>query len=297
MKKTEIYVPIANKKEAKRARIVLESLGEKISSSFFDNGDIDIGNNALICCDKENEWIVFESERRKEEITLKQLIELLVKQSDGEPKCDAIHYAESNAKPLEKIAVKVENEKEFNALMKYYDSLGWNSRLGNSPLSFCINQNDGMVSFEQGFCFPSISSENLEDIKSWEYLNPNNYQIIPFTDFAKDKVIKVPLIVSEDGVELFEGDEFWHVCVGDNSSSLGHYNPIELNGLVGTPKAENGKFFSTKQAALDWIESQKPKTIDLPFGEVSKSVIRFYVNPTQLDKSRLELILKTMNEL
>lgn len=62
---------------------------------------------------------------------------------------------------------------------------------------------------------------------------------------------KEPILTTEDGVNLFQGDEFWHVdtyfCGGKGV-------------LNNTFKPLKGyKHFSTKKAAKDWIEMNKPQ--------------------------------------
>jgi len=273
MKKEEIYVPVTNKEQAEQYRKVLEAMGEPISPIFWNGFNPSIKSHVNLCFCLKGNWTMG-AVGYGDKITFGQLIDLL-------------------STPA-KIAVKVDNEKEFNALMKYYDSLGWKWCGGMNPLYYLEN---GDVNTEN---FPFCIQYN--DLFKWN-LREDKYQIIPFTDFAKDKGIKVPLLVSEDGVELFKGDEFWHVCVGNNSSSLGHYNPIKLNGLVGTPYNEQGKFFSTKQAAIDWIESQKPKEVTVKLTNhiealINKNgLVKFNAPVFRMGKLDIEAIYKTMNEL
>jgi len=62
---------------------------------------------------------------------------------------------------------------------------------------------------------------------------------------------KEPILTTEDGVNLFQGDDFWHVdtyfCSGKGILN-NSFKP--LNGY---------KHFSTEQAAKDWIEMNKPQ--------------------------------------
>lgn len=78
---------------------------------------------------------------------------------------------------------------------------------------------------------------------------------------------KEPLLVSEDGVELFEGDEFWHVINFNNRTELGIKNPIKLNDAelkVALSNLDENKIFSTREAAEKWIsEQKKPKEIEV----------------------------------
>lgn len=148
-----------------------------------------------------------------------------------------------------KIAVKVENEKEFKALMKYYDSMEWESK-NLIELSFIhkYGWNDVITFHDDFFAHP-----NVED----------NYEIIPFYEFAEQHGIKLPLLVSEDGVVLYEGDIYYCVYLTGGNWELMNNNKertsvlSEMANVIMMPT--HYKAFSTKQAALDWIEAQKPK--------------------------------------
>lgn len=153
-----------------------------------------------------------------------------------------------------KIAVKVDNDKEFKALMKYYNSMGWKWNGGDNP---GITLSDGIVYPENVVFHDKFYMGTLSDC-----------QIIPFSDFAKEHNIKLPLITSEDGVDLFEGDLCWIVF----KSSGDWYIEHEIKSVSSIIKFKNTlgehKLFKDKQAALSWIEAQKPKIIkvDLYFG-------------------------------
>lgn len=152
-----------------------------------------------------------------------------------------------------KIAVRVENEKEFNALMKYYKSINislgtnkgrnWGSWTGK-PL--CIQFHDNGATMYEEFAITDIEFKD--------------YQIIPFSDFAKDKGIKLPLMKSEDGVWLYEGDETHMVYpLEEYKNKVFDYALHPKHNCITEP--HRAKAFSTKQSASDWIEAQKPKDI------------------------------------
>lgn len=157
-----------------------------------------------------------------------------------------------------KIAVKVENEKEFHALMRYYDSLGWKCQSGDAPLELTY-LSTYPFSFENNFCRVNTS---------------DSYQIIPFSDFSKEHNIKLPLIKSEDGFWLYEGDKLfevnkrngntnWYLVDADNG--LGYWT-VKSNvdkWTLGEKEGFISKAFSSKQSALDWIEAQKPKSKEI----------------------------------
>lgn len=268
MKKQEIYVPIANKKEAKRAKAVLEAMGEKCGETLFYRPIVS-ETGGLYFNTKNKHWTLAHDfgSYKLTKTTLKQLIELLVVEQT-EP---------------EKIAVRVDNEKEFNALMKYYDSLGWKWASGDSPVEIKYNSHIHSVRFEIFFGHASGNFHEIED-----------YKIIPFSEFAKEHGIRVPLLVSEDCVELFEGDK--HFFAARSINGEWKLNPTECI-LLPFPKTipesynnpeefiqNSGEYkaFSTRQSAIDWIEAQKPKTIEhtLYFGGIAS---------VNADKSEIEI--------
>jgi len=177
----------------------------------------------------------------------------------------------------QKIAVKVENEKEFKALMKYYDSLGWKSRSGKNPTSLVLMK-DAMlfeyVSVGENFVFPNKDSDAASNTLNeyYEIFNSEFYNKIPFSDFAKEHNIKLPLITSEDGSDLYEGSKYYQAVLSFGKWELNIWksgNPWTLeadDNVVLTP--EENKAFSTKESAIKWIEEQKPKevSISLYFG-------------------------------
>jgi len=140
-----------------------------------------------------------------------------------------------------KIAIKVENEKEFKALEIYLN----------------VEHNDS-VEFPC-YVYPDEIKKYIEWVPEdvdQKYIK--DYQIIPFKEFAKEKGIKVPLLTSEDGVELFNGD--YGATVVIENKTIG--NPFwKVNIPEDGLKTDKYKYFSTKQAAIDWIEAQKPKDI------------------------------------
>lgn len=284
MKKQNVYVPIANKKEAKRAKAVLEALDVPIANGVF----FDVNREDYPCVlgfDRTHlDVLLCHYHHRiasRTKITLKQLIELLV----------------SEQKDPEKIAVRVDNEKEFNALMKYYDSLGWKWESGLSPLEYeCKIYFPSLVIYEDNF----LSMNRV-------YAQYEGYKIIPFSDFAKEHDIRVPLLVSEDGVELFEGDRAVTVVVSD--LRIGNSDWYVHNKFEPEERDDNYKYFSTKKAALDWIEAQNRKEVIISPNSTyplivtkNKASIDVSKKPTpdgniDINKDELYQALKAMEEL
>lgn len=188
----------------------------------------------------------------------------------------------------EKIAVRVDNEKEFNAIEKYRLSLGFDKSTGKGDMEFPLS-----MQIEKKWGHTHVSGENT-------YLK--DYKIIPFSDFAKEHGIRVPLLVSEDGIELFDGDEY--TCVYHHEGVWYKGN----DGLVLKPEnncvdnPQESKAFSTPQAALDWIEAQKPKKVVVSiWGDEDATVYKdkvVFTDPTPYLKLQdVQAIHKAMEEL
>ncbi len=94
--------------------------------------------------------------------------------------------------------------------------------------------------------------------------NKNHVFSTHYNKWAELVEKKEPLLVSEDGVELFEGDKFWYCLLGSGKWTRG-CEPISLCGLCGVINApETHKAFSTKEAVEKWItEHNKPKEIEV----------------------------------
>lgn len=82
-----------------------------------------------------------------------------------------------------------------------------------------------------------------------------------WAEIVSDKVF---VMTSEDGVPLYEGDEFIHVSnrFEDKWALNDHMKFYASKTHVVTEQPETDKAFSTKEAALKWIDEQnKPKEI------------------------------------
>lgn len=273
MKKLEShYVLIDSKKQAEQYKYILTAAG--IDTSNFVIDDYDRGCREIGYSSRGGFWLSggYSIESNYEKVSIGQLIDLL-----NEPK---------------KIAVRVENEKEFKALMKYYDSLGWTSQNRYKlQYSHKLGKNETITFHDEFFANP-IPSEN--------------YQIIPFSDFAAEHNIKLPLLTSEDGVDLYEGDDYHEASYygGGNVWQYVHgpSHRLKTNHRVYENREKN-KAFSTQQAALSWIEAQKPKEIIYNVPE-SKFTIKIQNNRVSgfdglayLDLKDMQYIIKKMQEL
>jgi len=147
-----------------------------------------------------------------------------------------------------KVAIYCKNYREYLLTAKHLDSIGKRSNIvkeeyfENKPIWISVEN--------QPVFWSSIGEIRPED---------NGYSIIPFADFAKEVGITVPVFIlkSEDGVDLYEGDQAHHVFQGHGSLGYGGLYNIKHFLLV-------GKAFSTKKAAESWIEEQnKPREIEI----------------------------------
>lgn len=88
---------------------------------------------------------------------------------------------------------------------------------------------------------------------------------------------KQPLLISVDGVQLFEGDEYW--CVIKLNTGWGLLDENRSNSIMEislvVTEAEVYKAFFVKENALAWIADQnKPKEVEVKlFGLENKATI------------------------
>ena len=157
-----------------------------------------------------------------------------------------------------KVAIQVNNEREFKLLMEHYESNGWKSEyIEISAYPYYIDYKNKFDSSENTLAFTSRGEK-----------------IIPFQDFAKEVGIEVPKFImkSEDGVNLYEGDECYNVEIKNGIASLSknlfkNLFPCLSSSYFITRPTEY-KAFHSKENALKWIDEQnKPKeiTVDLYF--------------------------------
>lgn len=185
-----------------------------------------------------------------------------------------------------KVAIQVQNEREFKLLMEHYESKGWKWR-DQSNYKTVITEEHFHTDVDRNIIQYNDKCVWMERINSDEYnCEKAGYTIIQFSDFAKETGIEVPVFImkSEDGVDLYEGDKFWwaelinfvkrdewvlayHEDSGDKHQFVFKFNFSDSK--VVTNHKQN-KAFSTKQSAEKWIaEMNKPKFItvskDSPF--------------------------------
>lgn len=164
--------------------------------------------------------------------------------------------------------------------------------------------------------FGYYSDKNLHKYLRCDYNGRITYQStnlgfekITFGELI-DLLQRKPLLISENGVPLYEGDEFCFVNKLDFEIDLFMSEKMYKLDSKSTPENtihKNHLLFSTKQAALEWIEAQKPKsiTVELFTLQVNAICTSDKVTIKDLDeefsvvisKEKLAEIYKAMEEL
>lgn len=118
-------------------------------------------------------------------------------------------------------------------------------------------ENREASSFGNGYCeYQSINSF----LENWD-----NIRVI------KEEKRK-PLFITEDGVEIFENEGYWIVSK-DHEEFISYFNTVPSVKFL----KKDTKRFSTKQAAEEWIATQKPKSLkpeELVDGEIYVLVVK-----------------------
>lgn len=158
----------------------------------------------------------------------------------------------SSEKP---IAIKVNNEREYDLLMEHFESKDWVQSKKYAHHGFGAAHHI----FEYKDYYQRIDESN--------FIATNQYNVIHLSDIG----IKVPVFVmtSEDGVPLYEGDNSYTALRVDGVWELDrHYGEgedfnrfdVANNGMFSNTETE--RQFSTREAADLWIaEQNKPKDI------------------------------------
>lgn len=196
-----------------------------------------------------------------------------------------------------KCAIQVNNEREFKLLMEHYEAKGWKAITNTNSTSISYHTNKPKeVEYKNGFTYMCDSSYPVKTFKD------HGYTIIPFSDFAAEVGISVPMFVctSEDGVDLYEGDDFSYAFIGEDKKwQLGR----PTRKIVKGDKNQNWlKNFSTKQAAELWIkEANKTKEIRLTDNNCNTYAIvngnGFIAHVNRYNSAQLEKIYNAHQEL
>lgn len=162
------------------------------------------------------------------------------------------------------------NQKKWELLKHAYDNYPKGTRI------YSTSQNGQISELIGEYRINDYGS--IEDISSWLVFNSG------IGKWA-EKVDKKPLLISEDGFELFEGD--YYVCVKNlhgNGWEICFEQTLGASHFVITD-SEICKALSTKESAEKWIEeNNKPKEIEVKlfangdFAKVSEKEIKI-INP------------------
>lgn len=147
-----------------------------------------------------------------------------------------------------KCAIQVNNEREFKLLMEHYESKGWTSFDGELPSSIPFDR-IGSVRYCPDFGCASAK----------EYHKNTGHTIIPFSDFATEAGIKVPVFMMDDknGIHLYIGDSSFVPQVNFKDEYSGEIIEFKIDKF--SYKSDYARF-STRAAAEAWIREQnKPK--------------------------------------
>lgn len=144
-------------------------------------------------------------------------------------------------KPEGNVVIHTTNEREFKVLMKHYSEKGWRIKPYNNNYPYVIYKSNCV---RLSGPFPA-------------------FDIVPFEEFAKSVGIEVPKVIikSEDGVDLYEGDDCW-ICIKDNEwyfdthSDGGDDTMFSVANNGEFVRKEGERYFSTKEAAEAWIKKQ-----------------------------------------
>lgn len=187
-----------------------------------------------------------------------------------------------------KVAIRVDNEREFKLLMEHYESKGWKWATGADPLLKDIN-----------FKFPNLIKYHDRIQHS---AGGDAYIGVSFSDFAAEVGITVPKFImkSEDGVDLYEGDDHSVVtlCLSGEWSYAGDQKLAKSQMVVS--ESNRAKAFSTREAAEKWIEEQnRPKEIKLTDGQTYAIVHEngFIAHVNQYNSYQLEEIYNAYKSL
>lgn len=243
MGKQGIKVLVRDHKTVFQLKAILEMFGERIDDQFFN---LYADRMYLIFCDdadNDHDWILVNSGHSKlperSEITPLKLVKLL---SQDEPVKPSILDG--------KVAIQVNNEREFKLLMEHYEGKGWKWNGGQPIRGFSIKKYPNSIAYHD-----KVLQYPDSDCPAWE----EGYKTIPFSGFAAEVGIKVPKFImkSEDGVDLYEGDDyhrayFEKVWEYDFCTSLREAHAVNRKDEL----AKQAKAFSTKEAAESWIKEQ-----------------------------------------
>lgn len=137
-----------------------------------------------------------------------------------------------------KVAIQVDNEREFKLLMEHYEGKGWRWNEYDKPGEYNPNRQ-----FPYGITYS-------DRFLVGDYNTSTYIKLIPFSDFAKEVGIEVPKFImkSEDGVDLYEEEK---KCVLDREIVAIHIENQRQFDLLMAHFKEKGWVSSF---AGDWVK-------------------------------------------
>lgn len=163
-----------------------------------------------------------------------------------------------------KVAIQVNNEREFKLLMEHYESKGWKEHPkynihGFGSTHHVIEYNDSYLRMDESNIFATIQ-----------------YNVIPFADFAKEVGITPPVFVMNDfnGNPLYHGDKSWVPQIDLKNGKEFLTGEAEDFEVSIHNQHDLSTRFSTREAAERWIlEANKPKEIEIEIDDKGSVLI------------------------
>lgn len=164
-------------------------------------------------------------------------------------------------KSILKVAVRIENEREFELVKDWKFKKSIKTRGDYDSMCYMYPEDKGVF-----FIYLDNDAYDSEDVAI-----DKGYNIIPFESFAAEVGMKAPVFVmqSEDGVDLYEGDDYHRAWYEKEKSKWFYDSCTNLNSMHAVCRtddnAKQAKAFSTREAAEKWIEEQnRPKSVTIP---------------------------------
>lgn len=182
-----------------------------------------------------------------------------------------------------KIAVAITTEREYKLAQQHFKEKGFGF-------------SDSMYSaWGKGIIYALYQKRT-----NWGLNKPDiQYTIVSFPDFAKEVGIRIPLLVSEDGFDLYEGDEYYNVWQNalNTKWNLGANVKLEFaDACIKEPA--RFKAFHSKQSALKWIDEQnKPKEILLFQNSKPTMITKYGFSTEHYQKYSVDFTLEELEQI
>lgn len=160
-------------------------------------------------------------------------------------------------------------EKDYEILMYrskintdiYFDNPEYFSRLNSDWEIYSIRRKSDGVEFKIGDKVYNPNCKSQTFIIESFYLDCNNIHLLcgkGHINITKIEHYKEPILITEDGVEIFKGDIHWRlIAVIKENRTLTFLEKSDEKGAF-PYRGGGGKFFSTKEAAEKYLNENKP---------------------------------------